>query len=86
MSADARFRTRGDIYQATVEGWVIEAYLALEERLEQAEPSQRPPRTIVQRCAPLLRVVGALNLGLLAAAFAIFVDFVILNFIFHMQP
>jgi hypothetical protein len=86
MSADARFRTRNDIYQATVESWVIEAYVALEDRLEKAEPRQRSPRTIVQRLAPLLRVVGALHLGLLVAGVAIFLDFLILNFVFHMQP
>jgi len=65
---------------------VIEAYVALEERLEQAEPRQRPRRTILQLLAPLLRYVGALQVGFLVAALAIFLDFVILNFVFHMQP
>ena len=86
MTADSRFRSRGDIHQATVEAWVIEAYAELEARLERAEPPQRPRRTVVQRCGPLLRVLGAVNLGLLVAALAIFLDFLILNFIFHMQP
>jgi hypothetical protein len=86
MAADTILPSRGDIDQATVESWVVEAYAAIESRLEQTEPNQRPTGTIVQRFGPLLRVLGALHLGLLVAALAIFMDFLILNFLFHMQP
>jgi hypothetical protein len=86
MTTDSRFRSRGDIHQATVEAWVIEAYAEIEARLERAEPPQRPRPTVVLRFGPLLRVLGAVNLGLLVAALAVFLDFLILNFIFHMQP
>jgi len=85
-ATDRSLRSRSDVDQAMVESWVIEAYVAIEARLEQSEPNQRPTRTVTQRFGPLLRVLGALHLGLLVAALAIFLDYLILNFLFHMQP
>jgi hypothetical protein len=84
--ADRSMRSRSDVDQAMVESWVIEAYVAIESRLEQAEPNQRPTSTVTQRFGPVLRVLGALHLGFLVAALAIFLDYLILNFLFHMQP
>ena len=85
-AADRSMRSRSDIDQAMVESWVIDAYVAIESRLEQAEPNQRPTPTVTQRLGPLLRVLGALHVGFLVAALSIFLVYLILNFLFHMQP
>jgi len=69
-----------------MEGWVVDAYAAVETRLEEEQPDQRPAPSIIERGGRLLQLVGAVQLGLLVATGCIFVCFIILNLLFHMQP
>ncbi len=73
------------IDQGLLESWVVDAYASIEAELE-AEFSERRAPTILERHARLLQILGAVQLGLLVATGSIFVLFIVLNLIFHMQP
>jgi hypothetical protein len=70
----------------TIEDWIVDAYAAVETQLEQEQQDQRRLPTVLGRYGSLLRLLGALQIGLLVASGCIFLLFVILNLLFHMQP
>ncbi len=65
---------------------VLYAYLELQEDLERKGRIPNVPLTPLERAGPALAILGAVQLGVLCAAFSTFVTFVVANLIFHVQP
>ncbi len=84
MSSEPRQPGSG-IDQGLLESWIVDAYASIESEFE-AELQERRPPTVLERHARLLQILGAVQLGLLVATGSIFVLFIVLNLIFHMQP
>jgi hypothetical protein len=86
MTMDTQVAPQNNVSEGTLEAWVVEAYAAIETQLEQTDPRQRTEPNVLQRHIRLMEVIGAIQLGLIVAAVCMSAVFLVLNFIFHMQP
>lgn len=59
---------------------VANLLIELEDRLLPRQP------TLLEWCAPILRLMGAASLGFLAACISILFMYIVLTLIFHFQP
>jgi hypothetical protein len=69
-----------------LEDAVLYAYWELQQDLERKGRIPAVPHTVLERAEPALAILGAVQLGLLCAAFSTFATFLVANLIFHVQP
>lgn len=71
--------------QRQAEATLLRLYLQTQTELQQRGSLPVPAPTRLDRFRRPLEVAGAVNLGLLVAGFTLFLLFVVLNLVFHVQ-
>ena len=65
---------------------LVHAYIAIQQTYEEKGSISKDSGTILTRYQELLETLGAVHLGLLIAVFSIVFNFILVNFLLHLQP
>lgn len=65
---------------------LVQAYLAVQKKYEEQGVIPKKQETILTRHQPLLERIGAVHLGLLVAALTLLFNFIVINYLLHLQP
>lgn len=65
---------------------LVHAYIAIQQTYEEKGSISKDSGTILTRYQGLLETLGAVHLGLLIAVLAIVFNFILVNYLLHLQP
>ncbi len=65
---------------------LVHAYIAIQQAYEEKGSISKDSGTLLTQYQELLETLGAAHLGLLIAVFSIVFNFILVNFLLHLQP